>query len=245
MLSEKPWKGEALVRLLLWLLITFFLASLLAQLLGKFPLSDNAEKLFRTILTPLALQAATLFWVGFFLWEQKISWTTAFFSSSFRSRIILIGVGAGICVLPFAWMLQQFSAQVMTSVHVQPELQIIVKKMQSVETPLAYQFFLGFVGILLAPVTEEILFRGLLYPTIKQAGFPRLALWGTAFFFAAIHINLVSFVPLVFFALVLTSLYERTNNLLAPILAHSVFNTANFIMLIYEKPISRFLERGS
>ena len=51
-------------------------------------------------------------------------------------------------------------------------------------------------GDLLAPVAEELLFRGILYPAIKQAGFPRLALWGTSLLFAAMHMNLVTFVPL-------------------------------------------------
>jgi membrane protease YdiL (CAAX protease family) len=86
--------------------------------------------------------------------------------------------------------------------------------------------------VLLAPVTEEALFRGILYPVIKQTGHPRLALWGTALAFAGIHMNVVTFVPLAVLALMLTALYEWTNNLLAPITAHVVFNALNFAMLL-------------
>ena len=90
---------------------------------------------------------------------------------------------------------------------------------------------LGVIAVLLAPVAEEALFRGILYPAIKQTGHPRLALWGSSLLFAAVHMNAVSFVPLALLALVLTLLYERTDNLLAPIAAHVLFNALNFVTL--------------
>jgi hypothetical protein len=95
---------------------------------------------------------------------------------------------------------------------------------------------MGIVVIGIAPVGEELLFRGILYPAIKQAGFPHLALWGTSLLFAAIHANLAKFVPLLVLALVLTQLYERTNNLLAPIGAHVVFNALNFVLIFFFQP---------
>ncbi len=76
-----------------------------------------------------------------------------------------------------------------------------------------------------------MLFRGIIYPAIKQSGFPRAALWGTSLLFALIHLNLANFVPLVVLALMLTWLYERTDNLLASIAAHGTFNAANVIYL--------------
>jgi hypothetical protein len=79
--------------------------------------------------------------------------------------------------------------------------------------------YFGVVAIVVAPVVEEILFRGILYPAIKELGRPRLALWGTAILFALSHENAMSLLPLTFLALVLTWLYERTDNLLAPIAA--------------------------
>ena len=90
------------------------------------------------------------------------------------------------------------------------------------------QVFLAFLAVVVAPVTEELLFRGILYPFIKQRGYPRLALWGTAVLFGALHLNLMTFIPLTFLGLVLAWLYDTTDNLLAPIFAHSLFNTANF-----------------
>ena len=53
--------------------------------------------------------------------------------------------------------------------------------------------------------------------------------------FGAIHLNLASFVALTAFALALVWLYEHTENVLAAVTAHSVFNTINFILAcLYE-----------
>jgi len=61
-----------------------------------------------------------------------------------------------------------------------------------------------------------------------------LALWGTALFFAVSHANLMAFLPLTFFGLVLALLYEATDNLLAPITTHALFNAVNLVMLLVE-----------
>jgi membrane protease YdiL (CAAX protease family) len=113
-----------------------------------------------------------------------------------------------------------------------PEQQQAVQTMEMAVT-WRNRLALGLVTILLVPVAEEIFFRGILYPWIKQIGFPRLALWGTALIFAALHMNLVTFVPLTILALILAALYERTGNLLAPITAHALFNGMNFTLLYW------------
>jgi membrane protease YdiL (CAAX protease family) len=92
------------------------------------------------------------------------------------------------------------------------------------------RLLLGIITIALAPAAEELLFRGILYPFIKRR-WPRMALWGTALLFGAFHMYLPGFVPLALLALILTWLYEKTDNLLAPIAAHSLFNTVNFALL--------------
>jgi membrane protease YdiL (CAAX protease family) len=135
--------------------------------------------------------------------------------------------------LPVGWGLQQASALMMTHLpffKMQPEEQLPVRVLRaSMSWP--GRITLGAAAILLAPLAEEILFRGILYPAIKQAGYPHLALWGTVLLFAAVHMNAVTFLPLAVLALLLTALYERTNNLLAPIFAHALFNALNFVTL--------------
>jgi membrane protease YdiL (CAAX protease family) len=63
-----------------------------------------------------------------------------------------------------------------------------------------------------------------------------LALWITSLLFAAVHVNWMIFLPLLILALLLTMLYELTNNLLAPITAHALFNGMNFALLYLSDP---------
>src|SRR2546423_9204118 len=91
-----------------------------------------------------------------------------------------------------------------------------------------YKFFFGMTAIDLASLDEESLFRGILYPFIKQLGYPRVAMWITSLVFGAIHMNLVVFLPLTFLGLVLVFVYEKTDKLVAPIVTHALFNAVNF-----------------
>jgi membrane protease YdiL (CAAX protease family) len=62
-------------------------------------------------------------------------------------------------------------------------------------------------------------------------GFPRLGRYGTALLFGIMHGNLAAVIPLAFVGWVLAMLYERSGNILAPIVAHVVFNLAPFVLL--------------
>jgi membrane protease YdiL (CAAX protease family) len=293
MVSARPWKANAIVRLVLCLLVCFFCGSLLAGvlhhvnvghkedlrfyrlmasalgcaavafvfvyrpwtpdnvisrlgiyllclyagiLLGTFaqrtaqPIGPSVSQM---IVAALSLQGAALVLIPHFLHEQQLSWQEAFGFGNNRKQAIMLGVILACLFLPVGMGLQWLSAQVM--VHL-PHLQLKPQEQEAVQTlEMAVTWFhrvaLAIVTIVLAPAAEEMLFRGILYPVIKQAGYPRLALWGTSLLFAAIHLNLVTFVPLTVLALGLTLLYEKTENLLGSIIAHALFNAMNFIIL--------------
>ena len=97
---------------------------------------------------------------------------------------------------------------------------------------LGPRIYLGFFAIILAPVAEEFFFRGLLFPFVRQLGYPRLAWLGVSVFFALIHWDVPTFVPLFVLALTMTWLYTKTGSLLAPITAHALFNAVNFAILM-------------
>ena len=101
-----------------------------------------------------------------------------------------------------------------------------------------------FSFVVFAPVCEELFFRGLLYRMLKNSleavVAKRVALHISAIccavIFALSHGNAFAFVPLFIVALILTSLYERTGSIVAPVLCHSMFNLFNALaMLIVNK----------
>ena len=98
------------------------------------------------------------------------------------------------------------------------------------------KIYLGFFAVVLAPLAEELVFRGLLFSGCKKIGWPKCGWIVVSLLFAAIHASAPIFLPLFVFALALTWLYEKTEGLLAPVLAHSLFNAANLgLLLLAEK----------
>jgi uncharacterized protein len=78
--------------------------------------------------------------------------------------------------------------------------------------------------VVLAPIAEEIFFRGVVFNAwLREAG-PRVAYIGSAALFAVIHLSLVAVLPIFLLGLALAWVYRRTGNLLAPIAMHAVVN---------------------
>lgn len=228
----RPWRPENVVSRLGGYLLCFY-GGILLETFAQKTAPPFGPSVSQMIIAALSLQGAALILIPHFLQEQRLSWREAFGFGHNRRQAVMLGVILACLFLPVGMGLQWLSALVM--VHL-PHLQLKPQEQEAVQTlEMAVTWFnrfaLAIVTIVVAPAAEEMLFRGILYPAIKLAGFPRLALWGTALLFAAIHLNLVTFVPLAVLALGLTLLYERTDNLLAPITAHALFNAMNFVIL--------------
>lgn len=244
MISSKPWGVDAAARLCLAIAATFCLGILLAGLLEKLHLGlrEGEIQFLQMMISLLFLQTFALVWITFFLRQYGIGWKAAFgFGVSEPTRAAAYGVLAGALFLPAAWGLQYVSELLMQLLHLTPEAQTAVLALQNPDLSLAEKLIFGAAAVVIAPVAEEAIFRGILYPAIKQRGYPRLALWGTSVVFAAIHGNEATLIPLLVFALALVYLYETFGNLLAPIVAHSLFNTANFLILLFQDKIDRIM----
>jgi len=97
--------------------------------------------------------------------------------------------------------------------------------------PPALILTLVVVAVVLAPITEELLFRGIIYRFLKGRSSPRTAMILSSLLFSAMHFNVMVFIPLFLLGMLLCRSYEREHNLLAPIFFHALFN-ANTIGLI-------------
>ena len=240
MLSEKNWKLESVLRLLIGLLVCQCIGSLLLLLVRGTVDPQATPSTRRIIVSALCFQGITLALVWKFLREQQVGWVTGF---GFRRDVPkAIGLGAVVIgvFLPIGWGLMNVSVAVMKKFGIEPSLQLAMQALKNSGSTADF-VALGIATIILAPIAEETLFRGVLYPAIKQYGFPRAALWGTSALFALIHFNVAIFLPLLLLALLLVWLYEKTDNLLAPIAAHATFNAVNFAMFFLTEDFARKL----
>ncbi len=91
------------------------------------------------------------------------------------------------------------------------------------------------VGVVLAPLAEEVFFRGLLFPALAK---PVGAFWSaaiTAALFAALHFNWVGLIPIFGLGVFLARAYHRTGSILVPIFIHGLHNALilTFTILYY------------
>ena len=235
-LLRRPLSAEKFRRQFLTLLVCIYAGLCLMwislRLSGPAHSSANEMSLAEVVISSLSLQGALLALAPGFLRQHQIGFTEAFGLKSGWKKALLFGAIMAAVFWPVGRGLQAVSLEIMKLVHLEPQEQILVQLLRATEA-WPNRLILGAVAVVIAPAAEEIVFRGILYPAVKQRGFPGLALWSTSLLFGLIHFNLPSFLPLVVLSLVLTWLYEKTNNLLAPIATHSLFNAANFAALYY------------
>jgi membrane protease YdiL (CAAX protease family) len=232
LLIRKSWTPENFIRRLVLLLVCFYAGFFLGAWAQRLA-GPSSPSVGQAVIAAISFQGAALFLIWRFLRDHEISWAEAFGFSRHPLNAFLIGIIVACVFVQPGRLLQKVSVEAMTRVtKAAPEEQQSVQALRGAASWME-RVTLGLVTILLAPVAEEMMFRGILYQGIKQAGFPRVALWGTSLLFAGVHMNLATFLPLFVFALVLTLLYERTRNLLTPIIAHSLFNALNFVLFYF------------
>ncbi len=108
-----------------------------------------------------------------------------------------------------------------------PPPQDVEKMFTGIKT--AADLLLPFIAVvILAPVSEELYFRAMVYPVLRKS-FGRLwAILLSGIFFGVVHFDLFRLVPIAAGGAVLAHLYEKHDSLIVPIIAHA---TWNFMML--------------
>ena len=112
------------------------------------------------------------------------------------------------------------------------DMQEIVKFLQQAESPRD-RWAVLLMAVVVAPVAEEIIFRGFLYPAAKKYAGAFVSAIVTSLLFAALHGHLPSVPALCTLALCLVLAYEKTGSLLVPMIMHAVFNAVSVTAILF------------
>ncbi|MEX1156278.1 MAG: CPBP family intramembrane glutamic endopeptidase [Chloroflexota bacterium] len=86
--------------------------------------------------------------------------------------------------------------------------------------------------VVVAPIAEELFFRGVAYNAwIRERG-PRFALYGSAVLFALIHGSVFALVPIFALGIALALVYRRTGSLPAAMAMHAGFNAISVVLTL-------------
>ncbi|MGF7185549.1 hypothetical protein GGQ84_001640 [Desulfitispora alkaliphila] len=87
------------------------------------------------------------------------------------------------------------------------------------------------MAVVLAPIGEEVFFRGFVYPVFRRMWSLPVAMIVSGILFASLHFDLIRAIPLAVGGIGLAWLYEKTGSIVTPIIAHAVWNGIMTIML--------------
>lgn len=142
-------------------------------------------------------------------------------------RVLTKGIGAGfflfVLVIFVGGILQNF----LPAAKPQPFAELIINARQPNDLIIPL-----IIGVVLAPVTEELCFRGFLFPALKERYGTFAGISGSSILFGLMHLDLLRFLPLMVGGMGLAYFYNRTGNILVPITAHATWN-AIMIFLLY------------
>lgn len=147
-------------------------------------------------------------------------------------RYVVLGFVVGIILFVGIGLL----GNVLTNIFGTPAPQSFTVAVKGVK----YQWEFGFLVLLggvVAPIKEEMIFRGLIYPPLRQAVGRGKGMLLTGLFFATLHFDIVRFLPLLIGGVVLAWLYERSSSIWPAVVAHGTWN----ILMAAALWIQRFL----
>jgi uncharacterized protein len=149
------------------------------------------------------------------------------FNLDFKSPWIRWGLGGYFVAFPIVVGVSLINAQIWQGQGgSNPILAIAAQNQDPVALLLIF-----ITAAIAAPFYEETLFRGFLLPSLTRY----MPTWGaialSSFLFAVVHLSLSEVLPLMALAMVLGFVYSRTQNLLASMLLHSLWNSGTLISL--------------
>jgi len=136
-----------------------------------------------------------------------------------------------LAVLPLLWAAALAWHFVLQAAGHAPALQQAVQLFLETADPWQ-RAGLVLLAVVIAPVVEEMVFRGLLLPLLVRAAGPAGGLAVTAAGFAALHGDLTAAPALAILSAALSLAYARTRSLRVPIAMHMLFNAANLALLL-------------
>ncbi len=179
------------------------------------------QVIFPTVVTCFVIRRIKLTeWLGL-RWKK---WPTVF----------LIGPGCTLAMLILLGILNACGYTQWIESFGVDAVQDSVKILQDSNDP-AIIGLMAFAAVIVAPICEETLFRGYLYPVTKKYAGPWVGGICSAMIFTAAHGSLAALFPLFVFGLLLVFLYEKTGSIWAPISLHLCFNAATVISQLAER----------
>lgn len=226
-LKTKPWAANEAVRVLLFLLGLYLAVSILKQFVTR-PEDETPAWL---ILQSSFFHLTGIAFIAQALKRQGLTWRAAFgWNAREWRRDLARGVVLYFAMLPILFFYALLYQWVLRSLGYRPSPQEVVLLFMS-ETKWWARAYTLLLAAVIAPLFEEMVFRGIALPVLARWRGTAWAVTVLSFTFAAIHFHVASLVPLFVVALTLSIGYIYSGSLFVPIVTHALFNVVNLTVL--------------
>ena len=200
--------------------VIVFLEMIAASFVDMKSWNRDAILMANSLLRNLGVTFLVLYWLKR---RFRASWEAVGLTAANFWKNIKRGVVGYVAIVPLLFgmlLVMSLTAQLFSY---EPEPQAVVQiylKNSSDKYLLYFTLFVAFAG----PVIEEIFFRGFTYTAFRDRFGVRWAMVGSAAIFAALHMNLVVFLPIFLLGIFLAYLYEKTGSLIPSMMVHVMHN---------------------
>jgi membrane protease YdiL (CAAX protease family) len=208
-----------------------WLAGLMAALAGVILVSEGLGRDdVRALFMPTALVVPVLMMLGVGVKPDR-QWSHPRFPITRALGLgIILGLASFVVIVPVALVQEQALSYFNIELTAQEPVEEFFQKI-TLSNLLDYALLV----VVIAPVAEEILFRGFLHPVLKQWLSWRASVLVIAALFAMAHLHLGSALPLFLLGILLGLAYEATHSLVVSIGIHATFNAVQLTQMIVLK----------
>jgi membrane protease YdiL (CAAX protease family) len=185
------------------------------------------------IIGPLFYALAGLLVTSVCLFLTGTSFREAFAPKGHTSpRTLAKGLSFGLAALPPLILLSLGTSSAAERLGFEPQLQEVFDWLKDGGVSAGTRAFVMAAAVLIAPVVEETLFRGILFPALlKGRSFASAALL-SGLYFALVHFHAPSLLPLLALSVAFSAAYAATGSLLTPIVMQVLFNLTSLLLFL-------------
>ncbi len=154
---------------------------------------------------------------------RRQDWHPADFGFGASSRIVAAGTALGLAM----FLIERVSYHFLHDYIGESQLQRALMEAAKSEQGLAVMLL---VGAILAPLSEEVYFRGYMLPALAGRFGERAGIVLSSAYFAAAHLDARAFFSIFILGVILAAAYARMRSLTLVIVAHTVINSTTFLL---------------
>jgi membrane protease YdiL (CAAX protease family) len=231
--ARRPWGFTDLAGVILVLILTMIVGQSILGWWGTMRKLPETDRISLSVSAELIIRLLLLAGLIVYLRRKLQRWQSVLGLDWVHHRQ---GIGAGLLFYGAIWpplsLVFAASNAIARWLGHPPTPQPVANLLATTDSTVLMLLLTAF-ALVVAPVFEEIFFRGFAYPAFKNRWGPARSLILVSALFAIVHLHGPSIAPLFTLALGLGLAYEWTGSLWAPITMHALFNLTSIAMMLY------------